>query len=106
MSTALSVLFIFIGVGIGVWLLSFIMEAVRPVPHAPRTLRWARDIPVESLEVGGNTLRYIKTGKGSNLVLLHTLRTQLDLFENVVPELAKHFAVYAPWVFGHSEGQL
>ena len=47
MSTALSVLFIFIGVGIAVWLVSFIMEAMRPVPQAPRTLRWARDIPVE-----------------------------------------------------------
>jgi pimeloyl-ACP methyl ester carboxylesterase len=101
MSTALSVLFIFIGVGIAVWLVSFIMEALRPVPQALRTLRWARDIPVQSVEVGGNTLRYIKTGKGPNLVLVHTLRTQLDLFETVVPELAKYFTVYALDYPGH-----
>jgi pimeloyl-ACP methyl ester carboxylesterase len=101
MTTALSVLFIFIGVSIAVWLVSFIMEALRPAPQAPRTLHWATNIPVESVEVGGDTLRYIKTGKGSNLVLLHTLRTQLDLFEKVVPELAKHFTVYAPDYPGH-----
>ena len=101
MSTALSVLFIFIGVSIAVWLVSFIMEALRPAPQAPRTLHWASDLPVESVEVGGDTLRYIKTGKGPNLVLLHTLRTQLDLFEKVVPELGKHFTVYAPDYPGH-----
>jgi pimeloyl-ACP methyl ester carboxylesterase len=101
MTTALSVLFIFIGVSIAVWLVSFIMEALRPAPQAPRTLHWATNIPVESVEVGGDTLRYIKTGKGSNLVLLHTLRTQLDLFEKVVPELGKHFTVYAPDYPGH-----
>jgi pimeloyl-ACP methyl ester carboxylesterase len=77
------------------------MEALRPVPQAPRTLRWARDIPVESVEVGGNALRYIKTGRGPNLALLHTLRTQLDLFEKVVPELSKHFTVYALDYPGH-----
>ncbi|MGC1346993.1 MAG: alpha/beta hydrolase [Methyloceanibacter sp.] len=101
MSTALSVLFIFIGVSIAVWLVSFIMEALRPAPQAPRTLHWASDLPVESVEVGGDTLRYIRTGKGPNLVLLHTLRTQLDLFEKVVPELGKHFTVYAPDYPGH-----
>jgi hypothetical protein len=95
MSTELSVLFIFIGAGIAVWLVSFVVEALRPVPQAPQKLRWASDIPVESVEVGGNTLRYIKTGEGPNLVLLHTLRTQLDLFEKAVPELSKRFTVYA-----------
>ena len=91
MSTALSALLIFIGIGIAVWLISFIVEALRPVPKEPRTLAWAPDIPIEHLEVGGNRLRYIKSGKGPVLVLLHTLRTQLDLFEKVIPELSKHF---------------
>ena len=89
MSTALSALLIFIGVGIGVWLFSFVMEALRPVPREPQRLRWAPDLPVEHVDVGGNTLRYIKTGRGPNLVLLHTLRTQLDLFEKVIPELSR-----------------
>ena len=34
-------------------------------------------------------------------MLLHTLRTQLDLFEKVVPELSKHFTVYALDYPGH-----
>jgi pimeloyl-ACP methyl ester carboxylesterase len=101
MRTALSALLIFICVGIAVWLFSFIMEATRPVPQAPRKLRWAPNIPIEYVEVGGNTLRYIKTGTGPVLVLLHSLRTQLDLFEKVVPELAKHFTVYALDYPGH-----
>jgi pimeloyl-ACP methyl ester carboxylesterase len=46
-------------------------------------------------------LRYIKTGEGPTLVLLHTLRTQLDLFEKVVPGLARHFTVYALDYPGH-----
>jgi hypothetical protein len=48
----------------------------------------ASNVPVEHVEVGGNRLRYIKIGKGPTVVLLHTLRTQLDLFEKIVAELA------------------
>jgi pimeloyl-ACP methyl ester carboxylesterase len=68
MSTALSALLIFIGVGIGVWLFSFVMEALRPAPREPQRLRWAPDLPVEHVDVGGNTFRYIKTGKGPGTV--------------------------------------
>lgn len=92
---------VFAGVGVGVWLVSFVVEALRPVPKAPAKLRWAPDIPIDSAEVDGDRLRYIKTGKGPALVLLHTLRTQLDLFEKVVPELSKHFTVYALDYPGH-----
>lgn len=88
-------------VGIGVWLTSFAIEAMRSRPKPPAKLRWAPNIPIHSVEIGGNRLRYIKSGKGPALVLLHTLRTQLDLFEKVVPELAKHFSVYALDYPGH-----
>jgi pimeloyl-ACP methyl ester carboxylesterase len=91
----------FAALGMGVWLASFVLEAIRPAPKPPTTLRWAPQIPIEMLEVGGNRLRFIKTGKGSSLVLLHTLRTQLDLFEKVVPELSRHFTVYALDYPGH-----
>lgn len=101
MDTVLWALIIFAGVGLGVWLVSFVVEALRPAPKAPNKLRWAPNIPIDSVEVDGNRLRYIKTGKGPTLVLLHTLRTQLDLFEKLVPELAKHFTVYALDYPGH-----
>jgi pimeloyl-ACP methyl ester carboxylesterase len=83
------------------WLASFVVEALRPKSKPPAKLRWAPNIPIDTVEVGGNKLRYIKSGKGPALVLLHTLRTQLDLFEKVVPELSKHFTVYALDYPGH-----
>ncbi|KKC03862.1 alpha/beta hydrolase [Mycobacterium nebraskense] len=40
-------------------------------------------------------LRYFTTGTGPPLVLLHTVRTQLDYFQRVVPALWDDFTVYA-----------
>jgi hypothetical protein len=85
MHSLLCAVIVFLAVGIGVWLVSFLIEALRPKPNPPANLSWAPAIPIESVEVGGNKLRYIKTGKGPALVLLHTLRTQLDLFQKIVP---------------------
>src|SRR5215469_864378 len=101
MNFGLPVLVVFIGFGIGLWLLSHIVEALRPVPRKPNTLRWAPHIPIEYVDIGGCRLRYIKAGQGPNLVLLHSIRTQLDLFEKVMPELAKYFTVYALDSPGH-----
>jgi len=43
----------------------------------------------------GSRLRYFTAGTGPPLVLLHTVRTQLDYFQRVVPALWDDFAVYA-----------
>jgi pimeloyl-ACP methyl ester carboxylesterase len=86
---------------VGLWLLSFVLEAVRPTPASPKSLPWAPGVPVHFADLGGYAVRYIRAGDGPILVLLHTLRTQLDLFEKVVPELAKHFTVYALDYPGH-----
>src|SRR5262249_16842876 len=44
----------------------------------------------------GARLRYLKTGSGPTaLILLHTVRTQLDHFQFVIPNLADAFTVYA-----------
>lgn len=101
MSTLAWFLIIFVGFGGTLWLVSFLIEALRPTPHTPSTLRWAPEIPIEYVEVGGNKLRYVKAGTGPVIVLLHTLRTQLDLFEKVIPELVKDFTVYALDYPGH-----
>jgi pimeloyl-ACP methyl ester carboxylesterase len=90
-----------VAVGAAIVLLSFLVEAMRPVPPTPERVSWAPDIPIRYVSVNGARLRYIKTGEGPALVLLHTLRTQLDLFEKVVPELAKSFTVYAVDYPGH-----
>jgi pimeloyl-ACP methyl ester carboxylesterase len=43
----------------------------------------------------GSRLRYLTAGTGSPLVLLHTVRTQLDYFQRVAPALWDDFTVYA-----------
>jgi pimeloyl-ACP methyl ester carboxylesterase len=43
----------------------------------------------------GSRLRYFTTGTGPPLVLLHTVRTQLDYFQRALPGLWDEFAVYA-----------
>lgn len=43
----------------------------------------------------GSRLRYFRTGTGPPLVLLHTVRTQLDYFQRVMPALWDEFTVYA-----------
>lgn len=94
-------LFLLIAMVIGLPAISLVVEALRRPPSPPAQLRWAPDIPIQYAEVNGIRLRYIKTGHGPNLVLLHTLRTQLDLFEKVVPTLAEDFTVYAFDLPGH-----
>lgn len=61
------------------------------------TLRWWPDQKPEflSLAEGGPTVRYLRAGEGPALVLLHSIRTQLDLFQRVIPKLTGHFTVYA-----------
>lgn len=55
-----------------------------------------------TLELDDNsTLRYLKVGEGSPLILMHTIRTQLDYFEAVIPTLAKKYTVYAIDLPGH-----
>jgi pimeloyl-ACP methyl ester carboxylesterase len=44
----------------------------------------------------GSRLRYYTAGTGPPLVLIHTVRTQLDYFQRVIPLLSDHYTVYAP----------
>ena len=101
MSNVLYALSILIAMGIGLPVISLAVEALRQSPSTPKQLRWAPDIPIQYAEVNGLRLRYITAGHGPVLVLLHTLRTQLDLFEKIVPELAGNFTVYAFDLPGH-----
>ena len=97
----MTLLLLIIGSLIFFIVLSFAVEALRRRPTAPTTLYWAPKIPIQTTVLGGNTIRYIKNGKGPPLVLLHTLRTQLDIFEKLVPLLSKSFTVYALDYPGH-----
>ena len=82
-------------------LVSYVVEALRAAPKPPEQLTWAPDIPIRYIDLNGLRLRYIVAGEGPTLVLLHTLRTQLDMFQKVVPELARRFRVYTLDYPGH-----
>jgi pimeloyl-ACP methyl ester carboxylesterase len=81
--------------------LSYVVEALRSAPPPPDHVPWSPDIPSRWVEVEGMRLRYIVAGNGPSLVLLHTLRTQLDMFQKVIPSLAGRFRVYALDYPGH-----
>ncbi len=61
------------------------------------TLGWCPDGKTELLTLadGGPQVRYLRVGHGPALVLLHSIRTQLDLFQRIIPKLVDHFTVYA-----------
>lgn len=60
------------------------------------TRSWSPDGEIAFLTLSdGTRLRYLRTGSGPALVLLHTLRTQLDYFQRLIPRLTGHFTVYA-----------
>jgi len=67
----------------------------RPLP--PSQLWWAPEIPIQSAA----GLRYVEAGRGRPLLLLHTMRTQLDYFHKVFPRYATRFRVLAPDLPGH-----
>jgi pimeloyl-ACP methyl ester carboxylesterase len=52
------------------------------------------------------TLRYRQVGSGPPLVLLHTLRTQLDYFQKIVPALQERYTVYAVDLPGHGRSSI
>lgn len=65
-------------------------------PDSDYTRTWS-----SSGEVGyatladGTRLRYLKAGSGPTaLVLLHTVRTQLDHFQLVIPKILHAFTLY------------
>jgi pimeloyl-ACP methyl ester carboxylesterase len=67
----------------------------RPDSIYTRTWSPSGEIAYATL-AAGTRLRYLKTGSGPTpLVLLHTVRTQLDHFQLVIPRLLNAFTLYA-----------
>lgn len=81
--------------------IGYLVEALRTAPKEPERLPWAPDIPVRHVTVDGMKMRYVMAGDGPVLLLLHTLRTQLDMFQIMIPTLARHFRVVALDYPGH-----
>lgn len=86
--------------------ISFLVESLRRAPATPASLSWAPGIPIRWVTVNGTRLRYIEAGGGPALVLLHTMRTQLDIFQRIVPSLAARYRVIALDLPGHGYSDL
>src|SRR5207247_4797291 len=66
-------------------------------PNSDYTRTWAPSGEIECAKIDdGTRLRYLRAGSGpADLILLHTVRTQLDHFQLVIPEISHAFTVYA-----------
>ncbi|HKD34926.1 MAG TPA: alpha/beta hydrolase [Gaiellaceae bacterium] len=66
-------------------------------PNGDYTRTWSPSGEIEYAPLpDGTRLRYLKTGSGPTpLIVLHTVRTQLDHFQLVIPKLLEAFTVYA-----------
>src|SRR5207302_3398810 len=66
-------------------------------PNSDYTRTWSPSGEIEYAKLGdGTRLRYLKAGSGPTaLILLHTVRTQLDHFQLVIPKIAYAFTIYA-----------
>src|SRR6266700_768599 len=66
-------------------------------PSSDYTRTWSPSGEIEYTKLGdGTRLRYLKAGSGPTaLILLHTVRTQLDHFQLVIPKIAHAFTIYA-----------
>jgi len=54
----------------------------------------------------GEVLRVIKTGHGEPLVLMHTIRTQIEFFSELIPFYAKNYTVFAVDLPGHGQSSI
>jgi len=71
--------------------------ATETQPDSDYTRTWSPSGKIEYATLAdGVRLRYLKTGSGRKaLIVLHTVRTQLDHFQLVIPKLLEAFTVYA-----------
>ena len=66
-------------------------------PSSDYTRTWSPSGEIAYAKLAdGTRLRYLKAGSGPTaLILLHTVRTQLDHFQLVIPKISHAFTVYA-----------
>jgi pimeloyl-ACP methyl ester carboxylesterase len=66
-------------------------------PNSDYTRTWSPSGEIQYVRlVDGTRLRYLNTVSGpTGVILLHTVRTQLDQFQLVIPRILHAFTVYA-----------
>lgn len=87
--------------------ISHVVESLRRAPPTPDNPAWIPECATyDFVDADGLRLRRLKTGEGRPLLLLHTLRTQMELFRDVIPELATEFEVHAIDFPGHGYAEI
>lgn len=59
------------------------------------TSSWLGGAPQWFTRRDGSKLRYVAAGQGPPVLLLHTVRTQLDYFQRLIPLLTDRYRIYA-----------
>jgi pimeloyl-ACP methyl ester carboxylesterase len=72
---------------------------------APKDLKFNGEELFVNL-TNGETVRVIKTGQGEPLLLMHTIRTQIEFFSEMIPFYAKTYTVYAVDLPGHGQSSI
>lgn len=80
------------------------MNATANAPH--NNLKWISGGVIKYVVINGINIRYLQVGEGPSLILIHTIRTQLDYFQKIIPEIAKHYCVYALDLPGHGHSDI
>jgi len=83
-----------------------VIEAAREPPPPPGSPDWLPEAEHGYVLVDDLRLRCLRAGQGRPLLLLHTLRTQLELFREVMPALAREFEVHAIDLPGHGHSSI
>jgi pimeloyl-ACP methyl ester carboxylesterase len=74
---------------------------LKTIPADSYTSSWQSNGTVKSLTLKSGFLRYLDIGHGQPMLLIHTLRTQLDYFQKLVPLLQDRYRVLAIDLPGH-----
>lgn len=83
-----------------------LLSGCTTVSHGEYTEKWTQSASKLVQLEDGLTLRYVRTGNGPPLVLLHTIRTQLDYYEKLVPLLSDRYEVIVLDLPGHGQSSI
>ncbi|HEV7836622.1 MAG TPA: alpha/beta fold hydrolase, partial [Gemmatimonadaceae bacterium] len=62
---------------------------------------WTRWLNNQRVDIPAGDIRILRTGRGPTVVLLHTLRTQLEYFIPLLDELDRDLDIVIPDLPGH-----